>query len=356
MIRALGVAVVLCLPAPLFAQQFSLLIGGIRAEYADTLAGTAGLLSATLEGEGRHGRGELSASLARFTSSEMAIQLGAQGALVAALGARGLAGGILAGGSFNQVEGGIWSGAFAAGPYLARSAGPVLASLSITIGAVRSVDSTSLAPATATAGLRYQPGRWRLETIVTGTTADTTRYLDFGLSTGIRTPALHVSASAGVRAGDLQNDPWWQLRADWTLAPWATLESAVGAYPSDLTGFTEGQFVTIGLRVVPAPSRPAPRGGAQPVAARRLSPQRVLVSLTFRDARTVAIAGEWNQWNLIPMRRDGAARWVAELPLRPGVYRYALLVNDDQWTVPPGVATATDDLGGQVALLIVPDR
>lgn len=355
MIRALGVAVVLCLPAPLFAQQFSLLIGGIRAEYADSLAGTAGLLSATLEGEARHARGEVNASVARFTSSEIALQLGAEGALVAALGARGLAAGVLGGGSFNRLEGGIWSGGFAAGSYLARSAGAVLISLGITFGAIRSVDSTTLTAATATAGLRYEPGPWRLETIMTGTTADTTRYLDFGVSTGIRTPALEVGGSAGVRAGDLENDPWWQLRADWRLAPWATLEAAVGAYPRDLSGFTEGQFITIGLRV-PALHRPAALRAPPPVVAQRLSAERALVSIAFGEARTVAIAGEWNQWNPIPMRRDGASRWVAELPLRPGVYRYALLVDGDRWAVPQGVATAADDFGGQAALLIVPGR
>lgn len=353
MIRALALGALLCWPAPLLAQHLSFLIGGIRAEYADTLEGTAGLVAASLEAAGRHARLDATASLARFTSGEIALQLGTESALVAALGPRGLAGGILAGASLNHVEGTTWSGALALGPYVAQSSGPVLASLGLTIGWVRSVDSITFTPATATAGLRYDRGRWHLEGALTGTTTDTIRFLDLGFTSGIRSRALEVRVGAGARVGDLETDPWWRVRAEWTLASWITLEAAAGAYPRDLTGFADGQFVTIGLRL-PSANRPTPAASA-PVVAQRLD-GRARISVALPGARTVAIAGEWNQWEPVPMRPGSGPRWIVELPLGAGVYRYALLVDGERWTVPRGVATTADDFGGQVALLIVPAR
>jgi hypothetical protein len=55
------------------------------------------------------------------------------------------------------------------------------------------------------------------------------------------------------------------------------------------------------------------------------------------------------------MQRDGAGRWVALIGLRPGVYRCSLLVDGTRWVVPPGAPKASDDFGGEVGLLVVPE-
>jgi 1,4-alpha-glucan branching enzyme len=70
-------------------------------------------------------------------------------------------------------------------------------------------------------------------------------------------------------------------------------------------------------------------------------------------ARHVAIAGEWNEWAAAPLtaRRDG--RWEIVLPIRPGAYRFSLIVDGDRWTVPPGVPAMDDDFGGRVGLLVI---
>jgi hypothetical protein len=40
--------------------------------------------------------------------------------------------------------------------------------------------------------------------------------------------------------------------------------------------------------------------------------------------------------------------------LAPGVYRFALLVNGDRWTVPDEIAAVPDEFGGKAALLVIP--
>ncbi|MBI3081682.1 MAG: hypothetical protein HYY94_01975 [Gemmatimonadetes bacterium] len=342
-------------PASLSAQQVSALLGGVSARYADSVSGSAALVGGRVRYSRGGVRSDLETSVARFTSGEWAAQLGAQGLFAAALTRRDAVG-LGVGGSFNQLEGGIWSMTAAAGPFVARSTGGVTASLSLTGGWVRTVDSTSFATGTATLGGRYERGRWRLEGVAAGTAADTLRLLDWSLSAGWRGSAISVGVLGGVRTGDLASDPWWQLRAEAGVASWAGLEAAVGWYPRDLTGFTAGRFATLAMRLDVLRGTPTPTlRGAGAFRAERLGAARVRVTLRLDGARTVALAGEWNEWVPAPMRRDPSGRWTAVLGLRPGVYRCALLVDGARWIAPPGAPKTGDDFGGEVGLLIVPE-
>jgi hypothetical protein len=44
---------------------------------------------------------------------------------------------------------------------------------------------------------------------------------------------------------------------------------------------------------------------------------------------------------------------VVHLPLRPGVYHFTLLVDGSAWTIPSGVPSVPDGMGGRVAVLVV---
>jgi len=342
-------------PASIPAQHVSALLGGVSARYADSVSGSAALASGRLRYTRGGTRGDLETSIARFTSGEWAAQLGGQGVFAKALTSHDAVG-LAVGGSFNKLEGGIWSATAAAGPFLARAAGRATASISLAGGWARSVDSTAYATGTASLGARYQRGRWRLESVAAGTAADTLRLLDWTVVAGWRSPAVFVTALGGARTGDLASGAWWQLRAEATVAPWAALEAAVGRYPRDLTGFTAGRFATLGMRIDILKGAPGSTlRGTDAFRAERLGAARVRVTLQLDGARSVAVAGEWNDWMPMPMRRDASGRWTAMLGLRPGVYRCALLVDGARWVVPTGVPRTGDDFGGEVGLLIVPE-
>ncbi len=342
-------------PALGVAQQVSAVLGGVSARYADSVSGTAALVGGRVRYSRGGARADLETSIARFTSGEWAAQLGGQGLFAAALTRRDAVG-LAVGGSFNQLEGGIWSTAAAAGPFVARSAGGVTASLALTAGWARTVDSAAFATEAASLGGRYERGHWRVETVAAGTAADTLRLLDWTVGLGWRSPAVSVGASGGVRTGDLASDPWGQLRAEVGIASWAALEAAVGWYPRDLTGFTAGRFATLGMRLDVLGGTPVRTlRGTDAFRTERLGAARVRVTLQLDGARTVALAGEWNDWMPAPMRRDASGRWTAVLGLRPGVYRCALLVDGARWVVPPGAPKTGDDFGGEVGLLIVPE-
>jgi len=80
----------------------------------------------------------------------------------------------------------------------------------------------------------------------------------------------------------------------------------------------------------------------------------LIVRFRMPDARTVAIAGNWNAWQPAPLRALGGDIWEGSLGLGRGVYHFNLLVDGSDWVVPNGVATVPDGLGGMVAVLIVP--
>ena len=72
------------------------------------------------------------------------------------------------------------------------------------------------------------------------------------------------------------------------------------------------------------------------------------------DAREVSLVGDFNGWNTAadPMKRVGGA-WTATLSLRPGTYRYKLVVDGDYRPDPSHQNREPDGYGGENSLLTV---
>jgi len=338
-------------PAAVAAQDVSVLVGGVHARYADSVTGTAGLVSARFGASARRTAGVLDASFSRFATGETAIQFGGQ-AVHAWQVSRAASLGFVGFGSFGAFDGGSRSGTVAAGPALLLGAGRVGGSVRFAGGAVERVDGARLSLLTADA---------RLDTRITqaltltlrgnATRADHVRFADLGGEFTLSHGFVRLESGIGVRAGDLRDNPAWHVRLSLQATPGTVFEASTGAYPRDISGFNSGGFASVGFRVrvparIPAPLRRA-------VAVQRLGAERVRVSINFPQAREVAIAGEWNAWTPAALSRSGG-RWTIDLGLRPGVYRFSLLVNGDRWTVPDDVAAVPDDFGGKAALLVVP--
>lgn len=89
--------------------------------------------------------------------------------------------------------------------------------------------------------------------------------------------------------------------------------------------------------------------------ADRLVTQRFTIE--SRQAREVALVGDFNQWN--PRRhrlhRDGrTARWVITVELPAGLHKYAFIVNDSVWTTDPSAVRTVDrDFGVTSSLVLV---
>jgi hypothetical protein len=97
-------------------------------------------------------------------------------------------------------------------------------------------------------------------------------------------------------------------------------------------------------------------GARTPVpSAPRIEAGNVVIRVSAKDVRGDAlfIAGDFNQWQPVPMQREGGA-WTIRLPLPQGAYHYAFRSERGEWFVPSSIAGRRDDgMGGQVALLVV---
>ncbi|HKW39666.1 MAG TPA: isoamylase early set domain-containing protein [Gemmatimonadales bacterium] len=75
-------------------------------------------------------------------------------------------------------------------------------------------------------------------------------------------------------------------------------------------------------------------------------------------AGTVALVGDFNDWDVTrtPMRRvvQAGAVWTAVVPLSPGRYRYAFLVDGAMWLPDPAAPPARDEeFGGPSSVVTI---
>ncbi|MFN2572219.1 MAG: isoamylase early set domain-containing protein [Gemmatimonadales bacterium] len=125
-------------------------------------------------------------------------------------------------------------------------------------------------------------------------------------------PSLDARVMDAIIADPRQQAPPRPVRRVW---PWLAVAAAL-----------------TGLLV----ARPWSRGAASPDAF-----QFVLVA---PQAATVSLVGDSNDWDpaRAPMRTAHGV-WATVVPLHPGRYRYAFLVNGVEWRADPAAPHAIDD-------------
>ena len=86
---------------------------------------------------------------------------------------------------------------------------------------------------------------------------------------------------------------------------------------------------------------------AAPAAASAAAPPTVLVRLIVLQpgARTVEVAGDFNEWNPArsPLEHVTGGAWSVTLPLKPGRYEYQFVVDGQTWIVDPLATEVSDD-------------
>ncbi len=342
------------------AQDLGVRVGAVHAHYADSISGTAGAVTGRASWASANFRGVLDGSFAQFTTGGWVAQFsgGVLGMRVLApvfgVGARLDADG-------GYLKSGSWSGTLAAGPFAAVVIGDLVLSGGVTGGVVRRIDDTANAKVSAAVDVRYDVGPWSVAGGFSATAAGPFRYSDGTVGLERRAGPVSVGGLVGARSGTLGGKPWLQGYADWSFAPWGTIEGVAGTFPQDLAGFTSGRYLSLGVWLGRGPraSSAAPgaeswrRSGPRSVAVERLGSASARATFLVPGATQVAIAGEWNDWKPAALEPMGGGRWRGLLPLGQGAYRFSLVVDGARWVVPPGVPSLPDSFGGTVGLLIV---
>lgn len=84
----------------------------------------------------------------------------------------------------------------------------------------------------------------------------------------------------------------------------------------------------------------------------------VRFTVVVPGARSVAVAGNFNGWSPRPMRPTGSdGGWIVVIPLRPGEYEFAYLVDGHRWMEPPAADDfVSDGFGRRNGVVVVPER
>jgi hypothetical protein len=341
------------------AQQVAFRLGGVRTSYANAVSGSAGVATTRLTWDAPRFVAALDGSYARFASGWWAAQASGSFYGIRLVGSRtGL--GVRADAAAGKVSDGVWSGTAAVGPIVSVLVGTSVLSAGVSVGAVRRIDAMSSGTVAGTLRARTDAGPWTFEGSLESTHARSFDFTDATVDAVLRAGPFSVSALVGGRTGSLGGKPWLQGQLDYRVAPWVTLEAQAGSYPRDLSGFTSGSFLSVGVWLRPWGRRdgvPMPgvyRGsGRRTVTIESTEPGRERVTFVVPGARQVAIAGEWNDWTPVALIRLDRERWQANVALGKGAHRFSLLVDGGRWVVPSGVPSIPDSFGGTVGLLVV---
>lgn len=104
--------------------------------------------------------------------------------------------------------------------------------------------------------------------------------------------------------------------------------------------------------------RAARSGGAGPATAARggvaNAPSLVTFVFVSPEARTVALAGDFDGWDRarMQMRREPSGLWTLEVPLAPGRYQYAFVVDGRRFVADPAAPRALGDDFGQPSSVV----
>ena len=94
---------------------------------------------------------------------------------------------------------------------------------------------------------------------------------------------------------------------------------------------------------------------AAPMKASALQGSRVSLELIKPEAKTVCVAGSFNEWKpeRTPLMPMGNGRWAGDLTVKAGRYEY-LFVVDGQWLPDPNAKESVQNpFGGRNSLLVV---
>lgn len=99
-----------------------------------------------------------------------------------------------------------------------------------------------------------------------------------------------------------------------------------------------------------------PRGGDAPNGSRTVATVYVQFVMEAPAARSVAVAGDFNDWEAGHELSDpdGDGVWTGRVAVQPGIHEYMFVIDGDEWVTPPGAEGYRDDgFGSRNAVVTV---
>lgn len=174
-----------------------------------------------------------------------------------------------------------------------------------------------------------------------------------------------LSGTVGARHAPGENRVYGGGRVAIEVSRGIAVFGGAETYPSNpLLGSPGGRSISAGVSLSAGGGRSATAGpsrdthGPRPAGIPAPAPGLTRLSIHAGAAERVDVAGDWNRWQPIPLRRARQGVWYADLAIPAGEYRYAFRIDGTTWDVPKGVAAVNDGFGGRSAWISVrkPER
>ena len=155
-----------------------------------------------------------------------------------------------------------------------------------------------------------------------------------------------VRAETRAASARVSSTSWWRRPVTLRVSPLGGLAVAAGLAAVTLAG--------AGL----LPNQERSPNIVHSIAARRDTVHVVRFVLVAPGASSVAVAGDFNHWNvkahqLVPVGVNGV--WSVSVPLTPGRHEYAFVIDGTRWVADPAAGvTVADEFGGQSSVVTVP--
>ena len=135
----------------------------------------------------------------------------------------------------------------------------------------------------------------------------------------------------------------------------AFLASAGRQLSDPLRGLPQADIATASIRVSVGPKPLVRQRSAvgEATVERRDGQTELVVRIVASDTLTVEVAGDFSDWQPLPLERDGN-QWIARVVLPPGKYHLGIRANHGTWRAPRNLARVHDDFGGESGLIVIP--
>jgi predicted carbohydrate-binding protein with CBM48 len=169
----------------------------------------------------------------------------------------------------------------------------------------------------------------------------------------LRAPVtLDVGFDARVMAEVRHPADRWRAAARWWTEPRVRLSPLAGlAWAAALAG-----VVLLGARALEGPRARAETAAGESALAAEPGTQIVQFVLVAPRAASVALVGDFNDWDpsRTPLRPAATGVWSVNVPLQPGQHQYAYVVDGRDWQPDPAAPRAVaDDFGSPNSVITV---
>lgn len=233
------------------------------------------------------------------------------------------------------------------------------------------------------AGIWARPGAATLLlTAAPAVVDDTIRYTDTELAARWALHHIEIGGIVGARAGRGlptvagSASAWGSISATMWMDEHLALVASAGSYPVDFTqGYPGGRFISAGIHMAlrrsdqrSSSARAESRhdgadatrsgvaertsGGVAGFTVERGAGEQTTLRVRSPGASRVEIAGDFTNWDAVPLARAADGWWTVTLPIGTGTHQMNVRLDGEAWVVPPGLTTIRDESGTSGLLVI----